>query len=218
MVALLALDRSPDRFFGVGHGYMDFNRTRLTKPPAAADRLIELLVTEGQAGESNAGAVLPVQTKPCDGWLCDDHAALFGELHQPAAGVQHRRLGRTQGAGGRFLTAQDIYKRATGGEDFAQLAVAYSNSQKALEGGAIANPDENRMVGHYWLRAPQLAPNQEIRDEIELTVGRINGDYGTISHQAVSYLHHGFPREEMAALLEDLLLKAAVRGLSQRGE
>ena len=24
----------------------------------------------------------------------------------------------------------------------------------ALEGGAIANPDENRMVGHYWLRTP----------------------------------------------------------------
>ena len=28
----------------------------------------------------------------------------------------------------------------------------------ALEGGAIANPDEKRMVGHYWLRAPELAP------------------------------------------------------------
>ncbi len=28
----------------------------------------------------------------------------------------------------------------------------------ALEGGAIANPDENRMVGHYWLRNPSLAP------------------------------------------------------------
>ncbi|MEM6715403.1 MAG: glucose-6-phosphate isomerase [Cyanobacteria bacterium P01_C01_bin.147] len=28
----------------------------------------------------------------------------------------------------------------------------------ALEGGAIANPDENRMVGHYWLRDPDLAP------------------------------------------------------------
>jgi len=27
----------------------------------------------------------------------------------------------------------------------------------ALEGGAIANPDENRMVGHYWLRDPDLA-------------------------------------------------------------
>jgi glucose-6-phosphate isomerase len=28
----------------------------------------------------------------------------------------------------------------------------------ALEGGAIANPDEGRQVGHYWLRAPGLAP------------------------------------------------------------
>ena len=28
----------------------------------------------------------------------------------------------------------------------------------ALEQGAIANPDEKRMVGHYWLRAPERAP------------------------------------------------------------
>src|SRR5882672_4005025 len=36
-----------------------------------------------------------------------------------------------------------------------------------LEKGAIANPDENRMVGHYWLRNPALAPTPEIRKEIE---------------------------------------------------
>ncbi|MEM9980268.1 MAG: glucose-6-phosphate isomerase, partial [Cyanobacteria bacterium P01_D01_bin.2] len=36
----------------------------------------------------------------------------------------------------------------------------------ALEKGAIANPDENRMVGHYWLRDPDLAPNPELRSEI----------------------------------------------------
>jgi glucose-6-phosphate isomerase len=36
----------------------------------------------------------------------------------------------------------------------------------ALERGAIANPDEQRMVGHYWLRAPQLAPAKEIAQEI----------------------------------------------------
>jgi len=29
-----------------------------------------------------------------------------------------------------------------------------------LERGAIANADENRMVGHYWLRAPELAPGK----------------------------------------------------------
>lgn len=37
---------------------------------------------------------------------------------------------------------------------------------EALEKGAIANPDENRMVGHYWLRDPDLAPSQDIKNEI----------------------------------------------------
>lgn len=41
------------------------------------------------------------------------------------------------------------------------------DAMHALEGGAIANPDENRMVGHYWLRAPGLSPNAEIRAAIE---------------------------------------------------
>jgi len=39
-----------------------------------------------------------------------------------------------------------------------------------LEGGVIANPDEKRMVGHYWLRAPHLAPNESIRLEIERNI------------------------------------------------
>ena len=43
----------------------------------------------------------------------------------------------------------------------------------ALEGGAIANPDENRMVGHYWLRTPELAPTPEIKGEIKETVAKI---------------------------------------------
>ena len=33
--------------------------------------------------------------------------------------------------------ADDVYKRATGGEDFAGLAVQYSNAQTALEGGSL---------------------------------------------------------------------------------
>ena len=39
-----------------------------------------------------------------------------------------------------------------------------------LEAGEIANPDENRMVGHYWLRAPELAPGDlgaTIRNSID---------------------------------------------------
>ena len=40
----------------------------------------------------------------------------------------------------------------------------------ALERGEIANPDEQRMVGHYWLRAPHLAPNAGITGEIQRTL------------------------------------------------
>jgi glucose-6-phosphate isomerase len=36
----------------------------------------------------------------------------------------------------------------------------------ALESGAIANPDEGRMVGHYWLRKPEIAPSAEIKAQI----------------------------------------------------
>ena len=43
----------------------------------------------------------------------------------------------------------------------------------ALEKGAIANPDENRMVGHYWLRAPELAPTPAIQAEIRDTLAAV---------------------------------------------
>lgn len=67
----------------------------------------------------------------------------------------------------------------------------------ALEHGAIANPDEKRMVGHYWLRNPALAPTPEIRGEIERTLqeirsfasevhsGRISGAGGPFRHLLV---------------------------------
>jgi glucose-6-phosphate isomerase len=52
---------------------------------------------------------------------------------------------------------------------FSRMAPAMQSAFDAmqrLEAGAIANPDENRMVGHYWLRAPELAPSPEIARDI----------------------------------------------------
>lgn len=43
----------------------------------------------------------------------------------------------------------------------------------ALEAGGIANPDEGRMVGHYWLRAPGRAPEPGIGSSITAEVDRI---------------------------------------------
>ena len=53
-----------------------------------------------------------------------------------------------------------------------KMQAAYKD-MRGLEAGDIANPDEQRMVGHYWLRTPHLAPNDEIAHEIEATVLRI---------------------------------------------
>src|SRR6478672_1114231 len=59
---------------------------------------------------------------------------------------------------------------------FASLAPRLEKAfaeMNALEKGAIANPDENRMVGHYWLRNPDLSPTPEIAAEIRKTIADI---------------------------------------------
>ncbi len=52
------------------------------------------------------------------------------------------------------------------------ITEAYS-AMDALEAGAIANPDEKRMVGHYWLRNPALAPSPELRQAITSALTQI---------------------------------------------
>lgn len=48
------------------------------------------------------------------------------------------------------------------------------DSMSELEKGAVANPDEKRMVGHYWLRAPELSPKPDIRKAIEDALKQVN--------------------------------------------
>ena len=45
------------------------------------------------------------------------------------------------------------------------LAQAFK-AMAELEAGSIANPDEGRMVGHYWLRSPSLAPKPDLTEAI----------------------------------------------------
>jgi glucose-6-phosphate isomerase len=63
----------------------------------------------------------------------------------------------------RMRFADDFFGRM---EALAQKAFA---EMRDLEAGGIANADENRMVGHYWLRSPHLAPTPALRDEIVAT-------------------------------------------------
>jgi len=67
----------------------------------------------------------------------------------------------------RMKFPEDFFGKMRGKIDKAFAAM------RELEAGAIANPDENRMVGHYWLRNPALAPNAQLRADIEQTNQRI---------------------------------------------
>jgi len=54
---------------------------------------------------------------------------------------------------------------------------------------------------------------QELREQVETAVGRINGEFGELGHAAIHYLHHSYPPEEMAALYlaADVMLVTSLR-------
>jgi glucose-6-phosphate isomerase len=77
------------------------------------------------------------------------------------------------------------------------MAEAFA-AMRELERGAIANPDEKRMVGHYWLRNPALAPSPEIRDAITGTDARIV--------KFAADVHKGTIRPERAPRFRNILV------------
>lgn len=66
----------------------------------------------------------------------------------------------------------------------------------------VASPSRERVESYM-----------KLRDDVELAVGRINGQYGELGHTPVVYLHHSYPREEMMAmyLATDVMLVTPLR-------
>jgi trehalose 6-phosphate synthase len=66
----------------------------------------------------------------------------------------------------------------------------------------VASPSRER-VEQYRL----------LRDEVEVAVGRINGEHADLGNTPVHYLHQSYPREEMAALYlaADVMLVTSLR-------
>ncbi len=66
----------------------------------------------------------------------------------------------------------------------------------------VASPSRER-VEHY----------RRLRDEVEVTVGRINGEHAEVGSPPVHYLHQSYPRDEMAALYlaADVMLVTPLR-------
>ena len=66
----------------------------------------------------------------------------------------------------------------------------------------IASPSRERVESYRLLR-----------DEVEVTVGRINGDYGEVGNPPIHYLHQSYPKDELVAyyLAADVMLVTPLR-------
>jgi trehalose 6-phosphate synthase len=84
--------------------------------------------------------------------------------------------------------------------------------QELLSDGAVS-PPETVLVQVATPSRERVDAYRELRDQVEVTVGRINGEESRIGRPAVHYLHHSYPREEMAALYlaGDVLLVTPLR-------
>jgi alpha,alpha-trehalose-phosphate synthase [UDP-forming] len=80
--------------------------------------------------------------------------------------------------------------------------------------------DEGRLQSPGAVLIQVASPSRErveqyrvLRDEVEVTVGRINGEHGELGSTPVLYLHQSYPREEMAALYlaADVMLVTSLR-------
>ncbi len=110
----------------------------------------------------------------------------LGDPRRLVLGVD--RLDYTKGIDVRLRAFEELLHDGTVGDDTVFLQ--------------IATPSRERVEHYIRLRA-----------EIEQTVGRINGDHGSIGHPPVHYLHQSMPRDELTAfyLAADVMLVTPLR-------
>jgi peptidyl-prolyl cis-trans isomerase SurA len=88
--------------------------------------------------------------------------------------------------------AKDVYKRASEGEDFAKLAIAYSNSQTALEGGALGWRKGSELPTFLSEVVAKLAPgkvSEPLRTPTGYHIVRLNETRGASGQSVVEQIH-----------------------------
>ena len=84
--------------------------------------------------------------------------------------------------------------------------------EELLEDGRLSS-DDAVLVQVATPSRERVEEYRRMREDVEVTVGRINGDHGQLGRPAVHYLHQAYPRDELAALYlaADVLLVTALR-------
>jgi peptidyl-prolyl cis-trans isomerase SurA len=120
--------------------------------------------------------------------------------------------------------AKDISKRANEGEDFAKLAIAYSNSQTALEGGSLGWRKGSELPTILTEVIAQLKPgqvSQPMRTPTGYHIVKLNETRGASGQSVVEQIHARHILMKTNELQDDATVRQklnAIRERVQKGE
>ncbi len=115
--------------------------------------------------------------------------------------------------------AEDVYQRAKGGEDFARLAVAYSNSQTALDGGALGWRKGSELPTFLTDTIMKLKPG-EVSEPLRTPTGyhiiRLNDVRGAAQHAVENQIHVRHILMKTNELADDATVRAKLMAIRER--
>lgn len=115
--------------------------------------------------------------------------------------------------------AQDVYERAKAGEDFARLAVAYSNSQTALEGGALGWRKGSELPTFLADVIARLKPGQvsePLRTPTGFHIIRLNEVRGGTANAMEDQVHVRHILMKTTELADDATVRAKLLAIRER--
>ena len=115
--------------------------------------------------------------------------------------------------------AAEVYQKAQAGEDFAKLAVAYSNAQTALEGGALGWRKETELPTFLADVIEKLKPGQvgePLRTPTGFHIVRLNDIRGSDAKSIESQVHARHILMKTTELADDATVKLKLNNLRDR--
>ena len=115
--------------------------------------------------------------------------------------------------------ANEVYQKATSGEDFGRLAVAYSNSQTALEGGSLGWRKETELPTFLTDVVSRLKPGQvsePLRTPTGFHLVRLNDTRGSETKAIENQVHVRHILMKPTALADDATVKQKLSELRDR--
>jgi len=115
--------------------------------------------------------------------------------------------------------AQEVYQKATGGEDFARLAVGYSNSQTALEGGSLGWRKGSELPTFLTDVVTKLKPgevSQPVRTPTGFHLVKLNEVRGSEAKAIENQVHTRHVLMKTTELADDATVRQKLNALRDR--